>query len=219
MSTSLKSIAFLVLASAAPAVAAVQITVSGTVTTIQGSLGYTVGQPVTFTMVTVNSPMLQQYGTSFMSYQNQGDSGLPIWASVQGTGMTGSYQAGQTPQDFLDLEDPFRLYLAGDYSTSMNITAGGQALSYFYGDIRLIETDATIVSSPSADVAFTPSAGTYGSTVVDSRSYFYLQGLVSSHTATVAVDTLTISILPVPEPSTLGFAALCGVAGLLRRRR
>ncbi len=154
-----------------------------------------------------------------MTYKNQGGVGhMPIWDSLEGTGMSGTYQIGSSPLDFLDLENPFRLYFAADYSSSMSITVGGQDITYVYGDLNLSPITTVITASTDPDVTFAPVVGTYSGGDLVAGSYFYIQGMNSSN-ATIAIDSLTISIVPIPEPGVLAFVAACGAGALLRRRR
>jgi hypothetical protein len=220
MLTSSKLVGFLLISSVASSTAAVQLTFSGTVSDSQGSLGYTVNDAVSFTMTTLNGPLFQQlFGEDFMTYKYQGGVGVPIWASLEGTGMSGSYQAGSNPFDFLDLENPFRLYFAADYTSSMNITVGGQEISYIYGDLNLSSLSTIILASTNPDVTFTPVAGTYSGDDLAPTSYFYIQGLTGTNSARIAINSLTISIIPIPEPGALAFASVCCAGFLFRRRR
>jgi len=216
--------------------AQVTFTVTGTVDGLVSNnapaltaLNYTVGQTVTFTYTTAPSfanNANSSFSTSSNAWFEEVLTDNSFWASLAGTGISGTYQRPNTTNGspFMGLAartgtSPLDIIATDDDGVSIGLTANGHTLFDLaaYG----LATGASIFSGPlpttytAPNTFFTSYVGTYaltgGQIRIESADGFSVYATTSQLTIASAI----------PEPST--YAALFGAGALgfavWRRRR
>lgn len=201
------------------------------VTATNNELGYVSGQDYQFTFTydpSVTNPDViyepvspGDSGDVFnnFEYKNR-DGGDSFWLSVEGEGITGTYN-----RDFMGLNRPFTSINTRGRPNVIRLTAGATFQNADTGldtggqDIETIQFDGSFeglsldVFSPTVDpYPVTYFADYYGTYNPVGTSVGFIQPLSGSN-ATFQINTLTI----VPEPNSL-VLGLIGIAGLLIRR-
>jgi hypothetical protein len=216
------------LGEASAAHAQISITLSGTAT--NNTLGYTIGQPVTFTYTIASS--FGNYTPSYFdaSYNNWYEYHVPadsLFTAVTGTGLTGTYTRptfdDTDPHSFLQLRKnvdgsgyDFMQMSAGSQHGDMGLSVGGELVQSIY--MQLSRTGANFAFAATwvePTTVLSAAMGTYDPTL--GTTY----GLTITRTiggnANFEITSMTISA--VPEPSAYAMFAGVSALGLAMYRR
>lgn len=206
----------------------VTITISGSVASATPGMGYAVGDPVSFFFDIYDAPAAAPPGQvtpndSYWTYTSPG--GTPLFSSVGGTGLAGTFRQAASPYDYIQSYVNGRFDIEHDENNDGLYLAAnpGLDLKYIYGEIVFAKPGFTgfipdaVLPNPA-----TYFAGYAGAYTVDSFNRFELQA--GSSIAFFVPLSMTISVATaVPEISQAGLAGAaallaCGF-GLVERRR
>ncbi len=224
----------LVLGSEAHA-ANILISVTGTINTTGDNptlAGYTNGQPVSFTWVVNDyapaTPVGETDGQNVIRwYANQ--AGDPVlFADFGGTGLTGAYAPSSAPFNYIEVRpsasewppaSSFAIW-AGSNTGSIGLVTPDSA------QVREVRVRSTTISPfPFIMPGTIPNPATY---FADYFGSYAFSGSSNAYIRNAALDDVhwtpqTLTISPVPEPSTVAMAlaglACCGCSVLRRRKR
>jgi hypothetical protein len=213
----------LAIALLAPAVTQAQVvifTVNATVASIDGELGYTVGQPVTFTFVLNNSYEPAGVVTSG-EYRWNDSSGPLLWTSVSGTGLSGTWSTRGTTISAMatGVGNEGELAFSSPLAEPSGVTVGGFPVTDFTMQATFVGFDFNSISGPLADptVFFSNLAGTYTPSGGSQSFELSADDGANLRLATFNVTSLTISAIPEPSTYAVIISALALVGAIVLR--
>lgn len=204
------------------------ITVNGTVATANPGMGYTVGQPVSFfwevndyAPATPTGYIQAHFRTGFVDQDALNDP--PLFASVGGTGIAGTYRRAAVPYDYVDFYVNGNLSIEHGESNDGLFLAANPTFRFVYNfiDINLAAPGFSGFATPAVLPNPTTYIAGYVSTyTVPSFEDFEVVFTDGSTSLTATFAPTSVSIAAVPEPSAfaVSITALAGVALRWRRR-
>ena len=122
----------------------VTITLNGTVATADPGMGYTVGDPVSMFWEVKDAPpaVPPGYVSANVSYwEDNGNPGTPpLFASVGGTGIAGTYQTAAIPYDYITLRDSGGVEIEHDEDNDGLYLAANPTFKFSYNFVDLVVT-------------------------------------------------------------------------------